>query len=95
MQVSDSTARVFKTHEEHDPVNLNRAREIAEMEDKVPVGIFYRNENVPRYNELRKPERVPTWDQKQAVLEKAFDKFGIFPKTSEVMSVGSGERTRN
>lgn len=79
MQMSDAVAKLYKTQEEHDPLNIGRARELAELEDKVAIGILYRNEEVPRYNELRKPERAFSWQHKQMTLEAAFDKFGVDP----------------
>jgi 2-oxoglutarate ferredoxin oxidoreductase subunit beta len=81
MQVSDAVARLYPTHDNHDPSDLNRARELAEREDRVPVGILYRNDRVARYEETRRPKRAPSWEQNKAVLEEAFDKFGIFPRT--------------
>jgi hypothetical protein len=50
------------------------------MEDMVPIGILYRNESVPVYEETRKPARMPTWEQRQKMLEGAFDQSGIFPQ---------------
>jgi 2-oxoglutarate ferredoxin oxidoreductase subunit beta len=82
LQVGEALGRVFKTQEEHDPSNINRAREIAEFEEKLPVGILYRNENVPCYDDIKKPERVPTAEQRRTTLDKAFDTFGIFPRSS-------------
>ena len=81
MRASDAIAKLYSTHEAHDPADLNRAREIAEIEDRVPVGILYRNESVVRYEDTRRPKRAPSWEQNQAVLEGAFDKLGIFPRT--------------
>jgi 2-oxoglutarate ferredoxin oxidoreductase subunit beta len=81
MQVSDAVARLYPTHDNHDPSDLNRARELAEREDRVPVGILYRNDRVARYEDTRRPKRAPSWEQNKAVLQEAFDKFGIFPRT--------------
>jgi 2-oxoglutarate/2-oxoacid ferredoxin oxidoreductase subunit beta len=78
MQLSEAMAKIYKNQEEHDPSDLNRAREIAEMDDQVPIGILYRDENVPRYEQVIKPERKPSMELRQEVLESAFDKFGIF-----------------
>jgi 2-oxoglutarate ferredoxin oxidoreductase subunit beta len=83
MKVSEALSKVYKTQVEHDPADLNRAREIAELDDVVPVGILYRNESIPRYNELRMPQRMPTAEQRQKMLEGAFDKYGIFPQMGE------------
>jgi 2-oxoglutarate ferredoxin oxidoreductase subunit beta len=79
MHVSETMAKVYKTQEEHDPSDIHRAREIAEWSDRVPVGILYRNEEIPRYNELKRPERMPSWEQRETVLGRAFDRFGIDP----------------
>jgi len=88
MHISEAIGRICTSQEEHDPADLNRAREFAEMDDRVPVGIFYRNEAVPCYEDLCKPKRTTSTDHKRVVLEKAFDKFGILPRDSGVSSGG-------
>jgi 2-oxoglutarate ferredoxin oxidoreductase subunit beta len=65
---------------EHDPSNIHRAREIASGTDPVPVGILYRNDDVPCYEDLRRPERATTADDVRRVLDEEFDKFSV--KTS-------------
>ncbi|MFQ5510997.1 MAG: thiamine pyrophosphate-dependent enzyme [Candidatus Krumholzibacteriia bacterium] len=91
MRVSDAMSRIYKTQEEHDPSDLNRAREVADLQDKVPVGILYRNETVERYENIRRARHATSVDQRQTVLEQAFDRFGIFPTTSEEGNGGNGE----
>ncbi len=90
MQVSEAIGRRYTSQQVHDPADLGRAREIAELEDLVPVGILYRNEQVPCYEDLRRPERAFSADHRRATLEKAFDRFGIFPRSAEVASGGTG-----
>ncbi len=80
LQISEQLSKIYKNQLEHDPLDINRARELAEMKDQVPVGIFYQNENVPCYEDLRKPARTFTPELKKAALEAEFDKFGIYPK---------------
>jgi 2-oxoglutarate ferredoxin oxidoreductase subunit beta len=82
MQVSETTAKIYKNQEQHDPSNLNRAREIAEMDDKVPMGILYRNNNIGHYEEISKSPYTPNWERKAAVLEASFDRFGIQRESS-------------
>ncbi len=77
LHISDTIARLYGSQEEHDPSNLNRARELADLEDKVPIGILYRNESVQRYDEIRRPQRTPTVEQRRNTLEKAFDSFAV------------------
>lgn len=77
MKVSDELARVYKTQEEHDPSDLNNARRLSDIEGKVPIGIFYQNQDIPRYDEIRRPRKTPTWQQREQLLSTAFDRFGI------------------
>ena len=79
VKLSEATAKVYKTRETHDTADLNLARAVAAREDKVPVGIIYRNESVPCYDDLRKPARLHSPEQARSVLDRAFDRFGIFP----------------
>ena len=79
VQVSPTLSRVYQNQEAHDPRNLDRAREIASMTDRVPVGILYRNSDVPCYEEIRKPDQAYTPDMIKAVIEQEFDKFTIRP----------------
>jgi 2-oxoglutarate ferredoxin oxidoreductase subunit beta len=77
LDISDDLAKVYKNHLVHDPSDLHRARELASMEDKVPVGVLYRNDSVPIYDELMKPKRAATDELRRDVLEREFDKFAV------------------
>ncbi len=79
IQISPSLSKIYRNQEEHDPSNRNRAREIASISDPMPVGVLYRNPDMPTYEDLRKPDRVYTPDIIKAVLDKEFDKFTIWP----------------
>ena len=46
-------AKVYKNQQEHDPLDIDRAREIASGSDPIPVGILYHNPDVPCYEDLR------------------------------------------
>ena len=82
IKLSDSLARVYKNQEEHDPSNLNRAREIASDNDPIPVGILYRNEQVPCYEDLRASDKLRTPEYVKRGLNAEFDKFTIWPEAS-------------
>ena len=79
MQISDPLKKVYKNIITHDPSEKLQANYYAEMTDKMPVGILYKNENVPTYDELKAPDRTVTRQVKQDALEHEFDKFGINP----------------
>lgn len=76
---SAGLAKVYRNQQEHDPSDINRAREIASLEDPIPVGILYQNTDVPCYEELRNAGQLRTADYIKAGLEAEFDKFTIWP----------------
>ena len=80
VEVSPDLAKIYSNHEYHDPSNRGRAREIASSYQPMPVGVLYRNPDVPCYEDLRKADRLYTPDVVKAVLEEEFDKFTIHPK---------------
>jgi 2-oxoglutarate ferredoxin oxidoreductase subunit beta len=83
LEISPSLAKVYKNQERHDPSNINRAREIASDIDPIPVGILYRNPEVPCYEELRASAVLRTPDLVRTGLEKEFDKYTIWPQGME------------
>ena len=64
---------------EHDPANIDRAREIASSDDPIPVGILYRNPEVPCYEDLRRAGMLRTTGSIRSTLESEFDKFTVWP----------------
>ena len=77
--VGPNLAKVYRNQEAHDPSDRGRAREIASTTDPMPVGVLYRNPDMPCYEDLRKPDRLYTPDIVKRVLEQEFDKFTIHP----------------
>ena len=77
IQTSPALASVYKNHEIHDPADRNRAREIASTSDPIPVGVLYRNQSIPCYENPRGPDRLYTPDVVKGVLEKELDRFTI------------------
>jgi 2-oxoglutarate ferredoxin oxidoreductase subunit beta len=80
LQISSSLARTYTKMEEHDPSDMNRAREIASGFDPIPVGILYRNDAAPCYEDLRHDTRLRTSSFLQKGLEAEFDKFTVWPE---------------
>jgi len=80
IRASEGLAKVYRSQREHDPADLNRAREIASDTDNIPVGILYRNPEVPCYEDLRTSTRLRTTEFLRAGLEAELDKFTIWPQ---------------
>ncbi|HEY5900304.1 MAG TPA: thiamine pyrophosphate-dependent enzyme [Burkholderiales bacterium] len=82
LQPSDIIKRTYSNILEHDPSNIDRAREIASAHDPIPVGILYRNEEVPCYEDLRRSTKLRTTEYIQKGLEAEFDKFTVWPEAA-------------
>ncbi|MDP6709549.1 MAG: 2-oxoglutarate oxidoreductase, partial [Alphaproteobacteria bacterium] len=80
LQIPASLASVYKNREEHDPLDLDRAREIAAMTDSAPVGILYHNKETPRYDDIRDPNTLYTADTVKSALNGELDKYTIWPE---------------
>ena len=77
---SADLSRTYRNQIEHDPANIDRAREIASSEDPIPVGILYRNPVVPCYEDLRNAGQMRTTEQIRAGFETELDKFTVWPE---------------
>lgn len=67
---------IYKNQIRHDPSDLNGARQLAESGDKVRLGLFYQNRDLPRYNEIRK-QPVYTAEQKIELLNRELDRYAV------------------
>ena len=80
LTISPNLSKVYKTQERHDPININRAREIASLQDPIPVGILYRNPDVPCYENVHNIGQQRSPGYIKSGLEAEFDKFTIWPE---------------
>jgi 2-oxoglutarate/2-oxoacid ferredoxin oxidoreductase subunit beta len=80
VQISPDLGKIYRNQEQHDPSNMNRAREIASISGTFPVGILYRNPDVPCYEDLRNAGQPRSSEFIEAGLESEFDKFTVWPQ---------------
>ncbi|MDO8533510.1 MAG: thiamine pyrophosphate-dependent enzyme, partial [Xanthobacteraceae bacterium] len=83
LRLSPALAKVYKNQQEHDPANLNRAREVASSADPIPVGILYRNPEVPCYEDVRHAGQLRSTKLIKTGLERELDKFTVWPQQAE------------
>ena len=76
----EATARRFKSREQHDPADLGRAQALAAMSDRLALGILYRDESVPCYEDLHRREQHLPIEDKIDALERQFDRFTVEPE---------------
>jgi 2-oxoglutarate ferredoxin oxidoreductase subunit beta len=79
LQLRPDLERIYKNRREHDPLDIDRAREIASSDDVIPVGILYRNPAVPCYEELRGAGQARPAERIRVGLEAELDKFTVWP----------------
>lgn len=79
VEVDEALASHYPNRERHDPADIHRARELASDTSCVPLGILYRNPEVPRYEDLRRAGQHLSIEERIAGLEREFDKFMIAP----------------
>ncbi|KAB2885828.1 MAG: 2-oxoglutarate oxidoreductase [Pseudorhodoplanes sp.] len=82
LRISPALSKAYQNQQQHDPSDLNRARELASVIDPIPVGILYRNTDVPCYEDLRRTGQPRSHDFIKAGLEAEFDKFTVWPQES-------------
>jgi 2-oxoglutarate ferredoxin oxidoreductase subunit beta len=68
--------QIYQNQIVHDPKNLHEARRLAEDFDRVRIGVFYKNEDAPRYEELR---RLPahTAEERVVLLNQELDRYAV------------------
>lgn len=77
LQLDEQTARIFRHSEEHDPSDINKAREIAERDDYTYLGIFYQNPGALRYDLYGAHNSGFTPEQKIRAIDKELDRVSV------------------
>jgi 2-oxoglutarate/2-oxoacid ferredoxin oxidoreductase subunit beta len=67
---------VYKNRVRHDPKDLDAARRFAEDDSVVRLGIFFRDENRPVYEDTRRLPKL-TAEERLQELEKEFDRHAV------------------
>jgi 2-oxoglutarate ferredoxin oxidoreductase subunit beta len=69
--------RLFPNRTEHDPSDLSRARDLAQDQSRLPVGLLYRNPQAACYEDLSCRGADMTPSQKLAGINAALDHFAV------------------
>ena len=68
--------KLFKAQRVHNPKNLDEARALAQRTDMLRLGMFFRDDSFPVYDEIRAVPPVSA-EQKIRRLEKEFDRYAV------------------
>jgi len=67
---------VYRNRLAHDPSDLDAARRLAEDGERIRLGVFFRDEHRPCYDELRRPKKI-TANARIALLNKELDRYAV------------------
>jgi 2-oxoglutarate ferredoxin oxidoreductase subunit beta len=74
--VVDGLDKIYKNQVRHDPADIHAARELAQEVQAIRLGLFFRDESNPRYEETRSlPKR--TAREKMDLLNEDFDRYAV------------------
>lgn len=71
--------QVYRNQREHDPADRKAAREIVANGDPIPVGVLYRNPDIPCYEDQCQAQSPTSGERIVTCLEAEFDKFTVDP----------------
>jgi 2-oxoglutarate ferredoxin oxidoreductase subunit beta len=80
LQLGPELASTYRNQRAHDPADIDKAREIASLQDPIPVGILYRNPTAPCYEDLRHAGQLRSPEGIRAGFERELDKFTVWPE---------------
>jgi len=68
--------KLFKAQRVHDPKDIDEARALAQRTDKLRLGMFFRDDSFPVYDEIRAVSPVSA-EEKIVRLNKEFDRYAV------------------
>lgn len=68
--------RLFESRTQHDPHDIHAARRLAEDGEAVRLGVFFKDEARPRYEDLRAVAHLSA-DQKVSLLNEELDRYAV------------------
>ncbi len=77
IQVDEAVGRIFKNQLEHDPADIDAAREIAGRKDVTPIGLLYQNKAAERYDFCSAEGLATSRAEKIAALKSELDQYRV------------------
>ena len=68
--------KVFENRRVHDPSNLDAARRLASDSQQTRLGLFFRDESLPRYDDLRRTTRL-TAEERIELLNEELARYAV------------------
>jgi 2-oxoglutarate ferredoxin oxidoreductase subunit beta len=77
IDVDEAIKKILKNQREHDPSELNAARELAGSRDAIPIGLLYRNPNADHYEDYTSAGLATPRAEKIAALNAQLDRYQV------------------
>jgi hypothetical protein len=77
IKLDEKAEKGFRNIIQHNPGDINKGREYAEMSDSIPIGLFYQNKNAPRYDEYGAHNIGMPVVARITAINKELDKFAV------------------
>ena len=77
INIDDNAAQMYKNVIEHDPTDINKAREIVEDDEKIVVGLIYQNKEADRYDVYGSHNLGFTPEEKEKAINVELDKYAV------------------
>jgi len=77
IQLDEKVAKSFNSQVEHDPSDINEARNLAGNPEKMYLGLFYQNKEAVRYDLYGTHNLGMTAEDKKAAIEVELDKYAV------------------
>jgi 2-oxoglutarate ferredoxin oxidoreductase subunit beta len=71
-----SLEQLFKSRRVHDPLELDDARALAHRTDMLRLGVFFRDDSLPVYEEVRTVPKISA-EEKVTRLNKEFERYAV------------------
>ena len=75
--VDAAVGKMYRHQQVHDPSDLTAARQLADPGERIPIGLFYRNPEAPRYDSITAEGLEMGGEAKLASLDRELDRFAI------------------
>ena len=76
VELPESLRQIYPNQVRHDPKNLKAAREMAADSSLLRLGVLFRDESNPRYNETRH-HALHTAEDKMRILKEELDRYAV------------------
>jgi 2-oxoglutarate ferredoxin oxidoreductase subunit beta len=77
IHIDDRVKASFPKTIKHNPADINKAREYAELNDAYPIGLFYQNKEAQRYDEYGAHNLNMPVKQRLSALNEMLDRYAI------------------